>query len=409
MTGQQDKSDESGVENLPAESAARFRSFVTATSDVIYTVSPDWGVMRQLKGGKFIADTTHPDDRWLAKYVPKDDQPVVLAAIENAIRTQSLFEVECRVVRADGTIGWALSCAVPIRDARGEVVEWFGATREITEQKQAEEAARVRNAEYEARLKQALSNEKQAREDAESANRLKDEFLAKVSHELRTPLNAIMGWTELMQTHSLDRETTSRALETIDRNVRIQSQLIEDLLDVSKIVMGKLQLEVTQVDIVAVTGAAMEGVRRAAENKEIRLGAVIDSQVGPVAGDPTRIQQIFWNLLSNAIKFTPKGGRVDVQLKEVGSYVELAVSDTGAGIRPEFLPFLFNRFRQVEGFPLRAHGGLGLGLAIVRHLAELHGGTVRVESAGEGQGATFTVCLPLGTGREETVHPRNAL
>ena len=379
------------------ESGARFQSFVTATSDVIYSVSPDWSVMRHLEGGKFIADTTHPDERWLAKYVPKDDQPLVLAAIDNAIRTQSLFEVECRVLRADGTIGWALSCAVPIRGARGEIVEWFGATREITKQKQAEEAARIRNAEYEALLKQALSNEKQAREEAESANRLKDEFLAKVSHELRTPLNAIMGWTELMQTHSLDHETTSRALETIARNVRIQSQLIEDLLDVSKIITGKLQLHVTQVDIIAVTKAAMEGVRRAAENKEIRLGMVIDPQVGPVLGDSTRIQQIFWNLLSNAIKFTPKSGRVDVQLKRVGSQVELAVADNGAGIRPEFLPFLFNRFRQVEGFPLRAHGGLGLGLAIVRHLAELHGGTVRVDSAGEGQGATFTVCLPLAT------------
>jgi len=397
MRGRQNTLDKSELEDPPADGEERFRAFVTATSDVVYRVSPDWRVMRQLAGGTFVADTTHPDELWLTKYIPKDEQPVVAAAIGKAIRTRSLFEVQCRVFRADGTIGWAHSRAVPILDARGEIVEWFGATREITQQKHTEEAARIQSVEYEALVKQSLASEKRAREEAESANRLKDEFLAKVSHELRTPLNAIMGWTELMQTQSLDRETTNRALETIDRNVRIQSQLIEDLLDVSKIITGKLQLNVTVVDIVAVTKAAMEGVRRAAENKEIRLGVVIDSQVGPVSGDSTRIQQMFWNLLSNAIKFTPKSGRVDVQLKRVGSHLELAVSDSGAGIRPEFLPFLFNRFRQVEGFPLRAHGGLGLGLAIVRHLAELHGGTVRVDSAGEGQGATFTVCLPLAT------------
>ena len=273
---------------------------------------------------------------------------------------------------------------IPLPDGRSGVVCYF---RDISQQV----LSRVK-------VELALFNEKEARADAESANRLKDEFLAKVSHELRTPLNAIMGWTELLQMQGLNREESNRALETIDRNVRIQRQLIEDLLDVSKIIMGKMQLNVTQVDVRAVAEAAMDGVRRAAENKEIRIDSVVDPQAGPVAGDPMRIQQILWNLLSNAIKFTPRGGRVGVHLKRVDSHVEMVVSDSGAGIQPEFLPFLFNRFRQADSSPSRVHGGLGLGLAIVRHLAELHGGTVRVDSAGEGQGATFTVCLPLATG-----------
>jgi signal transduction histidine kinase len=360
-------------------------------------MSPDWRVMLHALGGNFVADTVTPDGEWLAKYVPQDEQARLLTAIETAIRLQSTFQLEHRVLRVDGAIGWALSCAVPIRDARGNVVEWFGAAREITLQKRAEEAARLRNDEYEALLKQALANEKQARQDAEGASRLKDEFLAKVSHELRTPLNAIMGWTELLRTHDLDAETSRRALETIDRNVRIQSQLIEDLLDVSKLIMGKLELNTTDVDIAWVTTEAIEGVRKGAKTKEIQLDTVVDAQAGLVKGDPMRLQQMLWNLLSNAIKFTPKGGRVAVHLARVGTHVEVIVSDNGAGISEEFLPLLFNRFRQVESAPSRAHGGLGLGLAIVRQLAELHGGTVRVQSAGAGQGATFTICLPLAT------------
>jgi signal transduction histidine kinase len=273
---------------------------------------------------------------------------------------------------------------VPLPDGRYGVVCYF---RDISQQVLSR-----------AKVELALFNEKQAREDAESANRLKDEFLATVSHELRTPLNAILGWTELLQIGGLNGEESSRGLKTIERNARIQSQLIEDLLDVSKIIAGKLQLNVAQVDVIAIIEAAMEGVRGAAENKEIRLDSVVDPRAGPVAGDPTRIRQILWNLLSNAIKFTPKGGRVSIQLKRKNSHVEMVVSDNGAGIRREFLPFLFDHFRQADSSPSRVYGGLGLGLAIVRHLVELHGGTVRAESAGEGQGATFTVCLPSQTG-----------
>ena len=510
MSSQRDKPDKSPVR----EREARFRALVTATADVVYTMSPDWRVMRRLDGSGFIADTDTPDAQWLARYIPKDEQALVLASIDKAIRTRGVFKLEHRVLRVDGTRGWAFSRAIPIRDAQGEIVEWFGAARDTTEPKQAEEALRRRTEQYETLLEQvpvgvyvvdadfrirdvnpaalplfgdipnvigsdfdavihklwtqecadqlvvlfrrtletgepyraperaeqridrlvkeyyewridriplhdgrygvacyfrdvsqqaaskakvelALSNEKQAREDAESANRLKDEFLATVSHELRTPLNAILGWTELLQIGGLNGEESSRGLKTIERNARIQSQLIEDLLDVSRIITGKLQLNVTRVDVTAAVEAAVEGVRSAAENKAIRLHSVVDPQAGPVAGDPMRLQQILWNLLSNAIKFTPRGGRVDVLLKCVSSHVEMVVSDSGVGIRPEVLPFVFDRFRQADSSPSKVYAGLGLGLAIVRHLVELHGGTVRVESAGEGQGATFTVSLPL--------------
>jgi PAS domain S-box-containing protein len=230
---------------------------------------------------------------------------------------------------------------------------------------------------------------------AQEANRLKDEFLATVSHELRTPLTAILGWASMLRKTEFDRQTAQSALETIERNARAQSQIIEDLLDVSRIVTGKLRLDVRQVEPASFIDAAVESVRPAAEAKGVRLSKALDT--GPVAlsGDPARLQQVTWNLLTNAIKFTPRGGRVEVRLARVSSNVEMTVSDTGAGIKPEFLPYVFDRFRQADSSTTRRHGGLGLGLSIVRHLVELHGGTVRAESAGEGQGSTFTVTLPV--------------
>jgi PAS domain S-box-containing protein len=230
---------------------------------------------------------------------------------------------------------------------------------------------------------------------AQEANRLKDEFLATVSHELRTPLTAILGWASMLRKTEFDRQTARNALETIERNARAQSQIIEDLLDVSRIVTGKLRLDVRQVEPASFIDAAVESVRPAADAKGVRLSKALDT--GPVAlsGDPARLQQVTWNLLTNAIKFTPRGGRVEIRLARTGSNVEMSVSDTGAGIKPEFLPYVFDRFRQADSSTTRRHGGLGLGLSIVRHLVELHGGTVRAESAGEGQGSTFTVTLPV--------------
>jgi PAS domain S-box-containing protein len=234
-----------------------------------------------------------------------------------------------------------------------------------------------------------------ARAEAEEANRMKDEFLATVSHELRTPLNAIVGWSHMLRTRSFDEATTVRALETIERNAKSQAQIVEDILDVSRIITGKLRLDVQPVDLAAIIDAALDSVRPAAEAKEIRLQAILDPRAGPVSGDANRLQQVVWNLLANAVKFTPKNERIQVRLGRVDSQVEIIVADTGQGIRADLLPFVFDRFRQGDSTSTRLHGGLGLGLAIVRHLVELHGGTVTAESAGEDQGATFTVKLPL--------------
>ncbi len=243
-----------------------------------------------------------------------------------------------------------------------------------------------------ARLYQA---EHRLRAQAEEANRTKDEFLATLSHELRTPLTAIIGWTKMLRMKELDEGTAAHALDTVERNAKAQAQLIEDLLDVSRIITGKLRLDVRQTELAPVVKAAMDAVRPAAAAKDIELRTALDPLAGPVPGDAARLQQVAWNLISNAVKFTGKGGSVDVRLERVDSHVELKVSDTGQGISAEFLPYVFDRFRQADGSTTRLHGGLGLGLAIVRHLVELHGGLVRAESQGTGQGATFTVELPI--------------
>jgi CheY-like chemotaxis protein len=256
--------------------------------------------------------------------------------------------------------------------------------RDFTERKQAEDE---RN--------QLLAREQEARATAEAANRLKDEFLATLSHELRSPLNAMLGWTRLLNSRKFDEATTARAMQTIERSAKSQAQLVEDLLDVSRIIQGKLRLNVRPVELVSVIEAAIETVRPAAQAKEISLQSVLDPAAGPVAGDFDRLQQVVWNLLSNAIKFTPKQGRVMVRLERVNSHIEVTVTDSGKGINPEFVPYVFERFRQADSSSTRVYSGLGLGLAIVRQLLELHGGTVRAYSEGEGKGATFTIKLPL--------------
>ncbi|MBD0372418.1 MAG: PAS domain S-box protein [Pyrinomonadaceae bacterium] len=230
---------------------------------------------------------------------------------------------------------------------------------------------------------------------AQEANRMKDEFLATLSHELRTPLTAILGWSSMLRAGQLDNETARRAFEAIERNAKSQRQIIEDLLDVSRIITGKLRLDLREVEPSLLIDSAIEAVRPAAEAKGVRIQKLTGTGVSHLTGDPSRLQQVFWNLLSNAVKFTPAGGRVQISLERKDSQLEIAVSDTGQGISAEFLPYVFDRFRQADSTTTRKHGGLGLGLAIVRHLVELHGGTVRAESAGVGQGATFTVTLPL--------------
>ncbi|MEG4328868.1 ATP-binding protein [Microcoleus sp. herbarium5] len=240
-----------------------------------------------------------------------------------------------------------------------------------------------------------LMREQIIRADAEAANRAKDEFLSILSHELRTPLNAILGWSTMLRQKNLSEDKVARALETIERNAKSQAQLIEDILDVSRIITGKLRLRVRPVNLVPVIESAIESVHLAAEAKSIRLHSVLDSEAGPLLGDADRLQQVVWNLLSNALKFTPKDGRVQISLQRVNSHVEITVSDTGSGISSDFLPYVFDRFSQHDSTTTRSYGGLGLGLAIVRQLVELHGGTVTVVSPGIGQGTTFIVQLPV--------------
>src|ERR1044071_7245449 len=256
--------------------------------------------------------------------------------------------------------------------------------QEITERKQAEEER--------ARM---LVREQAARAEAEAANRTKDEFLATLSHELRTPLTAILGWSHLLQTNKFDDKSTARALETIERNARSQSQLIDDLLDVSRIITGKLRLDVRPIELVKIVEAVVESSRPAADAKTIQFDVALDKSASQIVGDATRLQQVFWNLFSNAVKFTHEGGRVEVRLERADLQAQVSVSDNGQGINPQFLPVIFDRFRQADGSTTRKHGGLGLGLAIARHLVEMHGGTIKARSEGINQGANLIVQLPL--------------
>jgi PAS domain S-box-containing protein len=286
--------------------------------------------------------------------------------------------------RADGTPLDVLVNTVPVRDDAGNIIGGIGCWRDVSGERQAQQERQ-----------RLLESERSARLEAERNARLKDEFLATLSHELRTPLNAIVGWTHILKGRPAEEETLKQAVAAIERNSRAQMQLIEDLLDMSRIVSGKFRLEVQTLDLVPIVIAAMESVQPAAEAKQIRLQSRLDPESGPVKGDRNRLQQVIWNLLSNAVKFTPKGGHVEVRLGRIDAQVELTVSDTGVGIKPEFLPHVFERFRQEDSSTTRTHGGLGLGLAIVKQLVEHHGGAVEVHSAGEGRGASFTVRLPV--------------
>lgn len=247
----------------------------------------------------------------------------------------------------------------------------------------------------EEKLAHLLVRERAARADAEKANRLKDEFLATLSHELRTPLNAVLGWSRMLKSGRLDDESSLHAIEVIERNAWAQKQIIEDILDVSRVITGKLQLHLAPVDLVSVVNAALDAVRPALEAKDIRVETDYQKDLKVMAGDGDRLQQVVWNLLSNASKFTPVGGKVGIRVSQDRKYSQIQVSDTGPGIGPEFLPHVFERFRQADGSTTRTHGGLGLGLAIVRHLVELHGGFIAVENVASGSGAVFTIKLPL--------------
>ncbi|AFY84822.1 hybrid sensor histidine kinase/response regulator [Oscillatoria acuminata] len=289
------------------------------------------------------------------------------------------FEMEC--IRADGRRVPVLLGAARLEETEDKAIAFV---LDLTQRKQMERER-----------EQLLKRERSAREDAESANRIKDEFLAVLSHELRSPLNPILGWAKLLRSRKFDQKTIDKALETIERNALLQTQLIEDLLDVSRILRGKLTLNVQPVNLISAITGAIETVSLAAEAKSIHIETRFDNAVSPVAGDVIRLQQVFWNLLSNAVKFTPANGQIEVMLAQVDSIAFIQVKDTGKGIAPQFLPYVFEYFRQEDGGTTRSFGGLGLGLAIVRYIVEQHGGSVMAESPGEGLGSTFTVNLPL--------------
>ena len=329
-----------------------------------------------------------------AGLVHPEDFEKVSAAWAKALGSGAGFDLQLRLRRArDKAFRWHLIRSAPERDEDGKLVGWIATATDIDDQKRVEEANAL-----------LLVKEQQAREAAEGANRMKDEFLATVSHELRTPLNAILGWARLLNSQELDEEKQKKALKTIERNARAQADLIEDILDVSRIVTGKLSLHVQVVNLQSVIDAALDTVRPAAESKQLELVARPAPALSGMMGDADRLQQVIWNLLANAIKFTPRGGRVELFVEEAGGSVTLGVRDSGEGIAPELQPHVFDRFRQADSSSTRSHSGLGLGLAIVRHLVELHGGTVEVASEGKGKGATFRVRLPLRIDAVEALH-----
>jgi signal transduction histidine kinase len=309
----------------------------------------------------------------------------------------------CRRVKEDAITGTIpviqISATFVTKDHQREGLK-HGADIYLTEPLEPKELETVvsvllRLARTEAGLREALARERAARAQAEEATQLKDEFLANLSHELRTPMNIIIGWSHLLRQGPLDESQRQRATEAIERAARSQAQLIEDLLDVSRIVTGKFRLVMQEIDVGRVLQLASDSLRLVAQAKPVTINLLRETEDARISGDPDRLQQVFWNLLSNAVKFTPAGGRVEVYLQSVADSVSITVRDTGVGIDPAFLPFVFDRFRQADSTSTRRHSGIGLGLAIVRHVVELHGGSVKADSAGDGRGATFTVTLPL--------------
>jgi PAS domain S-box-containing protein len=324
----------------------------------------------------------------IMRLIPAERQNEEPHILEKLCRGERVDHFETQRIRKDGNLVEVSLCISPVRNADGRIVGASKIARDISLQKKA--------------LQLASS----AAAEAEQQGRMKDEFLATLSHELRTPLQAILGWTQLLLSGHCEAGEMRQGIEVIDRNAHAQNRIIEDLLDMNRILSGKVRLEVQRVELVPLLENAIETAKPAALAKNIRLQTVLDPAAQAVFGDPNRLQQIFWNLLSNAIKFTPSGGRVQLLLERVNSHLEISVTDTGMGIDPKFLPHVFERFRQADASSTRRHGGLGLGLAIVKQLAELHGGTVKVASMGQDQGSVFTLLLPMVVIQSDTSYDR---
>ena len=361
-----------------------YEAIVDSSDDAIVSKNLDGIIMSWNKGAKriFGYEADEIIGQSIVKLLPadrKDEETQILARLRSG---ELIDHFETKRQRKDGVLIDVSLTISPIRDLSGSIVGASKIARDITVLKAAQR-------------KLAETNEALVR-----ADRIKAEFLATLSHELRTPLNAILGWVQILK-EGASSEELEQSIPIIERNVRTQSQLIEDLLDMSRIETGKMSIDIQRVDLPAVIDAGIDTVRSAAEAKKIRITKAYSSLSGIVMGDKERLQQIVWNLLANAIKFTPKNGSIHVVVKRVNSHVEICVTDTGDGIAPEFLGQVFDRFRQVDATTTRQYGGIGLGLSIVKHLTELHGGSVRVESEGLGHGATFTISLPLQAARSD--------
>jgi len=324
-------------------------------------------------------------DSWRERVHPDDLQACETSLRETLEKKHSQWHMEYRVVRADtGDVRWIDARSRIFYDAQGAPLRMIGTNMDITERKHAE-----------AEREELLVREQAAREAAEALTRDKDEFLALVSHELRSPLNAMLGYAALLRYGRLDAQKVRQAADVIERNGKAQAQLIDDLLDTARIISGKLRLEVGPVNLVSVIEQAVQTIQPAADAKGISIKTNLPSEIGQITGDPIRLQQVAWNLLSNAVKFTPQGGRAEVRLERIDPHICIIVSDTGKGVSPDFLPYVFDRFRQSDASSARRYGGLGLGLALVKYLVELHGGTIEVASPGEDRGTTFKVTLPV--------------
>ena len=351
------------------ESEKRFRALTDAAADVVYTMSPDWSEMHQLDGRGFLKDTTGSDESWLDDYIPSEERVRVRQAIDTARRNKAVFELEHRVLRADGSCGWTLSRAVPMLDAEGEIYEWIGAANDVTERREAEEKLR-------------------------QADRHKDEFLAMLAHELRNPLAPLGAAAQLLQMGQPDEARVRHTSQIIARQVLHMTHLIDDLLDVSRVTNGLVSLDKAPAELNRILAEAVEQVTPLMRAREHDFSCAFAPGTVMVDGDSKRLVQVVANILNNAAKYTPEGGSISLAAEATARDVCIIVTDNGIGMAPQLAARAFDLFAQAERSPDRSSGGLGLGLALVRSLVELHGGSVACDSAGEGQGSRFTVRLP---------------
>ena len=370
-------------EAFERRSEMRFKMLIDGIPMSVWTARPDgvfyfWNKSAAVYTGMEVGSAPLPHSQLLESVHP-DDRVALGTIWEKVIDYAKELETKFRVRRtSDGSYRWHLGRAIPQREETGLINGWIFLATDI-------------------------DGEQQALEKAETASRIKDDFLATVSHELRNPLNAIKGWTYLLRSGNLDESRTTKALEVIERNVDLQASLVDDMLDVSRIIEGRLKINFNPLHMIPIVEAALGSIRPTADAKDLRIECNFGAPSDDISGDADRLQQVVWNLLSNAVKFSPRGSRITIGLDQCGDDLQLTVRDTGEGVSPSFLPFVFERFRQADSSTTRTHRGLGLGLAIVRHLVELHGGMVKAESDGEGKGSTFSIMLPLKHQRSDLV------